>query len=51
MMIEQETSVNNDKEKILELRVQELEKQLNMFQTIVMREKVREEGLVRYIEN
>ena len=50
-MIEQNTSVNNKKERTLELRVEELEKRLNMFQTIVMKEKLREEGLVRYIEN
>ena len=50
-MIEQDTSENNEKERTLELRVEELEKRLNMFQTIVMKEKLREEGLVRYIEN
>ena len=50
-MIEQDTSENNKKERTLELRVEELEKRLNMFQTIVMKEKLREEGLVRYIEN
>ena len=50
-MIEQNTSGNNEKERTLELRVEELEKRLNMFQTIVMKEKLREEGLVRYIEN
>ena len=50
-MIEQDTSVNNEKERTLELRVEELEKRLNIFQTIVMKEKLREEGLVRYIEN
>ena len=50
-MIEQNTSGNNEKERMLELRVEELEKRLNMFQTIVMKEKLREEGLVRYIEN
>ena len=49
-MIEQNTSENNEKERTLELRVEELEKRLNMFQTIVMKEKLREEGLVRYIE-
>ena len=46
-MIEQDTSENNEKERTLELRVEELEKRLNMFQTIVMKEKLREEGLVR----
>ena len=50
-MIEQDTSENNEKERTLELRVEELEKRLNMLQTIVMKEKLREEGLVRYIEN
>ena len=50
-MIEQDTSENNEKERTLELRVEELEKRLNMFQTIVMKEKLREKGLVRYIEN
>ena len=50
-IIEQDTSENNKKERTLELRVEELEKRLNMFQTIVMKEKLREEGLVRYIEN
>ena len=50
-MIEQDTSENNKKERTLELRVEELEKRLNMFQTIVMKEKLREEGLGRYIEN
>ena len=42
-MIEQDTSENNEKERTLELRVEELEKRLNMFQTIVMKEKLREE--------
>ena len=38
-------------DKALEARINEIEKRLNMFQTMVMREKVREEGLPRYIEN
>ena len=38
-------------DKALEARIYEIEKHLNKFQTMVMREKVREEGLPRYIEN
>ena len=38
-------------DKALEARINEIEKRLNMFQAMVMREKVREEGLSRWIEN
>ena len=38
-------------DKVLEARINEIEKCLNMFQAMVMREKVREEGLSRCIEN
>ena len=41
----------HDKEMALEARVIEIEKRLNMFQTIVLREKVRDEGSIRCIEN
>ena len=39
------------KEKALEARIVEIEKRLNMFQTMVLREKAREEGSIRCIEN
>ena len=38
-------------EKALEARIAEVEKRLNMFQTMVLKEKVREEGSIRCIEN
>ena len=37
--------------KFWEARINEIEKRLNMFQAMVMREKVREEGLSRCIDN
>ena len=38
-------------ENALEARIAEVEKRLNMFQTMVLKEKAREEGSIRYIEN
>ena len=38
-------------EKALEARIVEIEKRLNMFQTMVLKEKVREESSIRCIEN
>ena len=51
LSIEDGSDTRTDKEKALEARIVEIEKRLNMFQTMVMREKVREKGLVRCIEN
>ena len=49
--IEDGSHTKNDEEKALEARIFEIEKRLNMFQTMVLREKVREEGSIRCIEN
>ena len=38
-------------DKVLEARINDIEKHLNMFQAMVMREKVREEGLSKCIES
>ena len=37
--------------KDLEARINEIEKRLNNFQAMVMREKAREEGLPRYLQD
>ena len=49
--IEEGNHAMTDTDKALEVRINEIEKRLNMFQAMVMREKVREEGLSRCIEN
>ena len=49
--LEDGSHTRNDKEKALEARIVEIEKRLNMFQTMVLREKVREEVSIRCIEN
>ena len=49
--IEEGNHAMTDADKALEVRINEIEKRLNMFQAMVMREKVREEGLSRCIEN
>ena len=49
--VEDGSNTRIDKEKALEARIIEIEKRLNMFQTMVLREKVREEGSIRCIEN
>ena len=49
--IEEGNHAMSDADKALEVRINEIEKRLNMFKAIVMREKVREEGLSRCIEN
>ena len=51
MGIEAGNHAMTDADKALEVRINEIEKRLNMFQAMVMREKVREEGLSRYIKN
>ena len=51
MGIEQGNHAMTDADKALEVRINEIEKRLNIFQAMVMREKVREEGLSRCIEN
>ena len=52
--IEEGNHAMTDADKALEVRINEIEKRLNMFQAMVMRdmrENVREEGLSRCIEN
>ena len=49
--IEDVSHTRNDEEKALEARIAGIEKHLNMFQTMVLREKVREGGSIRYIES
>ena len=49
--VEDGRHTRNNEEKALEARIVELEKRLNMFQTMVLREKVREVGSIRYIES
>ena len=44
LSIEDGSHTRTDKEKALEARIVEIEIRLNMFQTMVLREKVREEG-------
>ena len=49
--IEEGNCAMTNADRALEARITEIEKCLNMFQAMVMREKVREEGLSRCIEN
>ena len=49
--IEDRNYMRNNEEKALEAEIVEIEKRLNMFQTMVLKEKVREEGPIRCIEN
>ena len=51
LSIEEGSHSMDNADKALEARINEIEKRLNMFQAMVMREKVREGGLPRYIEN
>ena len=51
LSIEEGNHAMDNADKALEARINEIEKRLNMFQAMVMREKVREEGLSRWIEN
>ena len=51
LSIEEGNQTMTDTDKALEVRIKEIEKRLNMFQAMVMREKVREEVLSRCIEN
>ena len=51
LSIEEGNHAMTDADKALEVRIKEIEKRLNMFQAMVMKEKVREEGLSRCIEN
>ena len=49
--IEDGRHTRNGEDKVLEARIVEVEKRLNMFQTMVLREKVREECSIRCIES
>ena len=49
--IEDENYMREIEEKALEARIAEIEKRLNMFQTRVLKEKAREEGSIKCIEN
>ena len=49
--IEEGSHSMDNADKALEARIYEIEKRLNNFQAMVMRGKIREESLPRYLEN